>query len=211
MDLLTCGPDVPNPSEILHSANFANVVKLLAKQYDRIIVDSPPVLPVTDAQILASICQITILVLRAEKSTRKASKQACDALLRVRARIPGVVVNDVPKNGRFGYSGGDGYYNDSSSSRRMIGFQKSDIIGKRRELCARLGNSASQRIVEIASPIKKTVAANRRPAAVTVASDKTENKKNSESKNIAEKQTALTERKKAVRKHKAPAEAYDCT
>jgi hypothetical protein len=196
---------------MLHSADFNKVMKLLAKQYDRVIVDSPPVLPVTDAQILASICQITILVLRAEKSTRKASKQACDALLRVGAQIPGVVVNDVPKNGRFGYSGGNGYYTDSSSSRRMIGFQKSDTVGKRRELCARLGNSASQRIVEIASPKKKIVAADRKPAAVSAASDKTENKKNSGSKNIAEKQTALTERKKAVRKHKEPAEAYDCT
>ena len=137
--------------------------------------------------------------------------QACDALLRVGAQIPGVVVNDVPKNGHFGYSGGDGYYNDSSSSRRMIGFQKSDIVDKRRELCARLGNSASQRIVEIASPKKKIVAADRKPAEVSTASDKTENMKNSGSKNIAEKQIAFTEGKMAVRKHKEPAETYDGT
>ena len=116
LDLLTCGPDVTNPSETLQSASFTKLVKLLAKQYDRIIVDSPPVLPVTDAQILASICQITILVLRAEKSTRKASQQAHDALVRVGARVLGVVVNDVPKNGRYGYYGGDGYYDSGNGA-----------------------------------------------------------------------------------------------
>jgi len=113
LDLLACGPEVPDPSETLHSENFAKLMKLLAKKYDRVIVDSPPVLPVTDAQILASICQITLLVLRAEKSTRKASRQAHDALVRVGAHVLGVVVNDVPKNGRYGYHGGYGYYRRS--------------------------------------------------------------------------------------------------
>jgi len=162
LDILTCGPDVPNPSETLHSDNFAKVMKLLAKQYDRIIVDSPPVLPVTDAQILASICQITILVLRAEKSTRKASQQAHDALVRVGARIIGVVVNDVPKNGRYGYYGGDGYYNDangagSRKNKRKIGYQKSAVVVERLEHPARSDNSGSQRIVEITSRKKKAV------------------------------------------------------
>ena len=179
LDLLTCGPDVvPNPSETLHSAGFAKVMKLLAKQYDRIIVDSPPVLPVTDAQILASICQITILVLRAEKSTRKASKQACDALLRVGARIPGVVVNDVPKNGSFGYFGGNGYYSDtngadSGRNKRKIGLQKSAVVYKRPEHPERSDRSGSQ--------------------------------------NIVERQKMLPVGKKAVRRHKDPAVAYDST
>ena len=214
LDLLTCGPDVPNPSEILHTADFNKVIKLLAKQYDRIIVDSPPVLPVTDAQILASICQITILVLRAEKTTRRASKQARDALLRVGAQIPGVVVNDVPKNGRFGYYGGDGYYNDSnntSSSRKMFGLQKSAVAGERRELCARLVNAKSQRIVDIALPKKKTVVNDNKSAAATIASDKTKKPNDSGSKNIAEKQIMPPARKKAVNRHKEPAEAYDST
>jgi capsular exopolysaccharide synthesis family protein len=211
LDLLTCGPEVPNPSETLHSANFSKIMKLLAKQYDRIIVDSPPVLPVTDAQILASICQITILVLRAEKSTRKASKQARDALLRVGAQIPGVVVNDAPKNGRFGYYGCDKYYNDTGSSRRIFGFQKSPVVDKRRELCARLSKSASHRIAEIASPKKKTVTTNGKSMAATITSNKTKNLNKSGSTNIAERQITLTEQKKAVTKQKEPAEVYDCT
>ena len=68
-------------------------------------------MPVTDSQILAAICDITLLVLRAEKSTRKASQQAHDALLSVGARMLGAVVNDVHgKNGRYGYHSGPGYY-----------------------------------------------------------------------------------------------------
>jgi succinoglycan biosynthesis transport protein ExoP len=162
LHILTCGPEVPNPSETLHSASFTNIVKLLAKQYDRIIVDSPPVLPVTDAQILASICQITILVLRAEKSTRKASQRARDALQSVGARVLGLVVNDVPKNGRYGFYGGDGYYNGakrtvSNKNKESTSYQKSAVDVER------FGHSAlskNSRLLSIAErqkvlPIRK--------------------------------------------------------
>ena len=215
LDILTCGPDVPNPSEILYSTKFTNIMKILAKQYDRIIVDSPPVLPVTDAQILASICKITILVLRAEKSTRKASQQAHDALVRVGARVIGVVVNDVPKNGRFGYFGGDGYYSDdngtgSRKNKRKIGYQKPVVVEKP-EHPARSNNSETQRIVGIISSRKKTVAAQGESTAVMAASDKTVSLNNSGTKSIAERQEMLPVRKKAVRRHKEPVEAYDST
>jgi len=153
LDLLTCGPEVPNPSETLHSASFTKLVKLLTKQYDRIIVDSPPVLPVTDAQILASICQITILVLRAEKSTRKASQQANEVLQRVGARVLGVVVNDVPKNGRYGFYGGDGYYNEvkgagSHKIKRKRSCKKSYIDDERSEHSIHSNNSRSISIAD---------------------------------------------------------------
>jgi len=111
LELLTCEPEVANPSEILNSETFAKILENLSNKYDRVIVDSPPVMPVTDAQILAAICNITLLVLRAEKSTRKVSQQARDGLLSVGARILGVVVNDVSRNGtRYGYYSGYGYY-----------------------------------------------------------------------------------------------------
>ena len=67
---------------------------------------------VTDSQILAALCDVTILVLRAESSTRRVSMQACESLMAVEARLLGVVVNDVSrKSGRYGYYGGYGYYN----------------------------------------------------------------------------------------------------
>ena len=122
LDLLTRGPDVPNPSEILNSNSFAKLLELLSSKYDRIIVDSPPVTPVTDAQIVAAICDITLLVLRAEKSTRKMSQQARDGLLSVGAHLLGVVVNDVTKKGRYGYYSGygnyDSYYGNDLNQKR---------------------------------------------------------------------------------------------
>jgi capsular exopolysaccharide synthesis family protein len=113
LDLLLCGSDVPNPSEMLNSDRFAELLEILADKYDRVIVDSPPVMPVTDAQIIAAVCDVTLLVLRAEKSTRNVSRQARDGLLSVGARVLGAVVNDVKKKGRYGYYSGYGYYHSN--------------------------------------------------------------------------------------------------
>ncbi len=111
LDILSCGPEVPNPSELLNSDTFVEILNGLSKQYDRIIVDSPPVGPVADSQILAAICDVALLVLRAEKSTRKHSQQARDSLLSVGGHLLGAVVNDVSrKHGRYGYYSGYGYY-----------------------------------------------------------------------------------------------------
>jgi len=111
LDILPCGPDVPNPSEILNSETFAGILNEVAGRYDRVIIDSPPVAPVADSQILAAICDRTILVLRADKSTRKLSQQARDSLLSVGGCVLGVVVNDVPqKHGRYGRYGRYGHY-----------------------------------------------------------------------------------------------------
>ena len=111
LDVLVCGLDVPNPSEILNSEAFAGVLKDLSRKYDRIIIDSPPVSPVADSQILAAICDIVLLVLRAEKSMKNHSQQARDRLLSVGGRLLGAVVNDVPqKRGRYGYYSGYGHY-----------------------------------------------------------------------------------------------------
>jgi len=109
LELLACKAQLMNASEVLNSKAFAGVLENLAARYDRIIIDSPPVLPVTDAQILAAICDVTLLVLRADKSTRKACRQAYDSLFRVGARVLGVVVNDVSNKSRYGYSVGYGY------------------------------------------------------------------------------------------------------
>ena len=111
LEVLPSGPAVPNPSEMLNSTTFARTLEHLCEGYDRIVIDSPPVMSVTDSQILAAICNITLLVLRAERSTRKASQQARDALSSVGAHILGAVVNDVRrKSARYGYHGAYGYY-----------------------------------------------------------------------------------------------------
>lgn len=107
LSLLPCGSKVPNPSEILNGQQFALLLEQLAQTYDRVIIDAPPVTMVADAQILGALCDATILVLRAGKSTRKIGQRAIDGLYRVGAHLLGMVVNDVPKSGdRYGYYGG---------------------------------------------------------------------------------------------------------
>ncbi len=111
LSVLTCGPDVPNPAELLNNDSFARVIGEVADQYDRILIDSPPVLAVTDALILSALSDVTILVLRAEHSTRLDSVQACESLISVGARVLGVVLNDVPdRGGRNGHNGDHAYH-----------------------------------------------------------------------------------------------------
>ncbi len=111
LDILACGQEVPNPSELLNSSAFIDLLSQLSERYDRILIDSPPVMPVADSQILGAVCDITLLVLRAEKSTKRLSQHARDSLVNVGARILGAIVNGVPLGtGRYGYYRGYGYY-----------------------------------------------------------------------------------------------------
>ena len=116
LDILLAGPDVPNPSEMLNSSVFRKKLEELAGRYDRIVIDSPPVIPVSDARILAALCDVSLLVLRAESSTRNMSRHACEGLYSVGARLLGVVVNGVHRRkggygyySRYGYSSYGGY------------------------------------------------------------------------------------------------------
>ena len=111
LDILSCGTEIPNPSEVLNSNAFAQVLGELSREYDRVIIDSPPVGPVADSQILSAICDVTLLVLRAEVSTRKHSQHARDSLIGVGGHLLGAIVNGVRrKDGHYGYYSGYGYY-----------------------------------------------------------------------------------------------------
>jgi capsular exopolysaccharide synthesis family protein len=116
LDILPCGPIPANPSEILNSREFADLVDNLASRYDHILFDSPPVNLVTDARILAAICDATVMVLRADKSTRKAGEHARNALLAVGARVLGAIVNDAPRRAGYEVYGGQYYGSPEYSS-----------------------------------------------------------------------------------------------
>lgn len=109
LDVLPCGRIPRNPSEVLNGKRFNQLLKALLKHYDKVVIDSPPVNAVADASILAASADLTVLVLRAEKSTRRAAEQARDRLSSVGASLLGVVFNDLSKK-KNGYYGGYGYY-----------------------------------------------------------------------------------------------------
>ncbi len=118
LHLLVSGAHVTNPAEALSSVRFAKLLECLAEVYDRVIVDAPPVTAVTDAQIIGALCHRTILVLQADKSTRKVSQRAIDALQSVGARLLGVVVNNVRRDaGRYSYCTTYGGYYGSERAR----------------------------------------------------------------------------------------------
>jgi capsular exopolysaccharide synthesis family protein len=111
LDLMPCGKMPHNPVELLNNGFFADMLTKLRERYDRIVIDSPPVMPVADARVIAALGDATVLVLRAERSTRRLSVAARNELWQVRATRIGVVVNGVParKSGYGGYGYGYGY------------------------------------------------------------------------------------------------------
>ncbi len=98
LDLMQCGPKPRNPSEMLNSHEFSELLETLTDKYDQIIIDSPPVMGLADSRIIAASCDLTLLVLRANKTTRKLSRLSRDGLAAVGANVLGVIVNDVPRN-----------------------------------------------------------------------------------------------------------------
>lgn len=109
LDVLACGPIPPNPSELLHSQRFGDLVAEALESYDRVIFDSPPLGAVTDAAVLAPQVDGTLLVVKAHSTTRDALASTLRQLRDVTANVVGAVLNDVdPK--RKGYGAGDYYY-----------------------------------------------------------------------------------------------------
>jgi capsular exopolysaccharide synthesis family protein len=108
LDVLPCGPIPPNPSELLHSQRFGELVRAALARYDRVIFDSPPLGAVTDAAVLAPQLDAALLVVKAQHTTRDALASSLRQLRDVAANIVGGVLNDVDPR-RKGY-GGDYYY-----------------------------------------------------------------------------------------------------
>lgn len=108
LSVLTSGPQPPNPSELLGSTREEVIMDQLTRLFDVIIVDMPPVVTVTDAQIVASKADGTILVAREGVSEKAALLKAKQLLEIAHARILGVVYNGVDSANDAGYY----YYSD---------------------------------------------------------------------------------------------------
>lgn len=101
--VLPCGPLPPNPAELLMSHRFEVVLAELAKRFDRVILDSPPLQIVTDAVVLSKQTDSTILVVRAEKTLRDDIKRSARQIRGVGGQIIGVIVNAIQPDSRSGY------------------------------------------------------------------------------------------------------------
>jgi non-specific protein-tyrosine kinase len=103
LTLLASGPPPPNPAELLSSNRTSEVLTALKLQSDMLLLDSPPVLPVTDAAVLSPNVDATLLVATAGKTSRKKFGRAVELLNQVGAPIIGVVLNGVSGEGGYGY------------------------------------------------------------------------------------------------------------
>jgi succinoglycan biosynthesis transport protein ExoP len=92
---MPAGTPPPNPAELLASANMKNVLAELCEQYDHIVIDTPPTLSVTDAVVLSPRADAVVLVIRSGQTTKQALKRARDLLMRVNAKVAGVLLNAV--------------------------------------------------------------------------------------------------------------------
>ncbi|ASN04222.1 CpsD/CapB family tyrosine-protein kinase [Virgibacillus necropolis] len=97
LDIIPCGPIPPNPSELLGSRKMRTLIHEASLLYDLIIFDTPPVLAVTDAQILANIVDGSLLVIRSNNTENEAAIKAKEALEPAKAKLLGAILNDREK------------------------------------------------------------------------------------------------------------------
>jgi len=111
LSILTSGPTPSNPSEQLTGERFAEVLETCKSRYDLVLVDTPPLLPVTDAAVVAPRVDGVILALKLAKNARIQAVRAMEILSNINCKVLGVVVNGKPdrhgygRYGRYGYSG----------------------------------------------------------------------------------------------------------
>lgn len=110
--VMPSGPKPPNPAELLASDKMTEFLTVATRKLDLVIVDAPPVLPVTDARILAGQVDGTMLVVRQNGVEKVGAHQAVEALRKAQTQLLGAVLNDVDsKTHGYGY----GYYGNDAN------------------------------------------------------------------------------------------------
>lgn len=110
--VLTSGPIPPNPSELIGSEKFKTVYQQLKQDFDFIVIDTPPITSVTDAQLYATNVASCILVIDSEKNDKNEVKKAKYLIETSGAKVIGVVLNKMPKDKSSNYYY---YYGDDSN------------------------------------------------------------------------------------------------
>ncbi|QFQ79415.1 polysaccharide biosynthesis tyrosine autokinase [Vibrio harveyi] len=109
LDVITRGQVPPNPSELLMHPRFVEFVEKASQEYDLVIIDTPPVLAVTDPSIVGAIAGTTLMVARFEQTTSKELEVARSRFEQSGVEVKGVILNAIEKKAASSY--GYGYYN----------------------------------------------------------------------------------------------------
>ena len=118
--VLPAGPKPPNPAQLLSSSAMETLLRELRQRFKFLVIDSPPVLPVTDAMILSTFVDGVAFVVESGVTARGAVARARKVLENAGARILGLVLNkvDVRHNGYYGYYGHYYYSSNSGKTKR---------------------------------------------------------------------------------------------
>ncbi|RLV60382.1 polysaccharide biosynthesis tyrosine autokinase [Parashewanella curva] len=111
LDVLVRGQVPPNPSELLMHSRFAETLELVSEQYDIVLIDTPPILAVTDPSIIAKHAGTTLMVGRFGQNTIKEIEVAQHRFNQAGTEVKGFILNAVEKKASNSYGYGYGYYN----------------------------------------------------------------------------------------------------
>lgn len=103
LSVLCAGPLAPNPSELLGSEGFGEIIRTLGTRYSVVLIDSPPVLPVTDALVLSRVVDATIFLTSSGMSSKRRVHRSIDSLRQVGAPLVGTVLSAAPHEVAYGY------------------------------------------------------------------------------------------------------------
>ena len=120
LHVVTSGPIPPNPSELVGSKKMAALISTVSKAYDIVLVDSPPVVTVTDASLLSTLVDGVLLVVKTASTKIEMVQESKNLLERVNAKIIGVVLNHVDINGSSYYYQYY-YYHGAVDQKRITG------------------------------------------------------------------------------------------
>ncbi len=137
--LLVCGERPPNPNEMLGSEKMGQLIEFLAKRFEFVLFDSPPLLGVSDAVVLAQRLDGVVLVVRGGKTPQPSLKSSVELVSRAQAQVVGIVLNDIDfRRERYYYAYNykyyDKYYGEEGAGELKVGVQNSGKTpGKERE------------------------------------------------------------------------------
>lgn len=109
LSVLASGPLPPNPSELLGSAGMEELLRRLEGMVDLVLIDAPPLLPVTDAAILGRMTSGVLVLVASNRTNREQLKRASEIVRGVGATVLGTILNMVPTRGPDAYAYGYGY------------------------------------------------------------------------------------------------------
>ena len=132
LQVLASGPLPPNPSELLGSQGMQDLLRELERRVDIVLIDAPPLLPVTDAAVLGTLTTGLVMLVRSNATRREQLESAVATVHAVGGTILGAVLNMVPTRGPDSYTYGYGYSYKPTAGTQMLAQGESPVGSARR-------------------------------------------------------------------------------